>query len=158
LRLERLLRSKFYRSVVVTDAFKTLRISQPQGDLEEIPGIQITFNEYPRPRSDRHQTTIMLPREDAFEVAREIIRVHRGPAEFAPNRRGLAADHVGLHAMSESEALMIEAVMRWKDAKMRLALWQALADTDRAAVLLEHFVHCPNGFEDLAASELGFAR
>lgn len=158
MKLERLLRSKFYQSVVVTDAFRTLEITQPQGDFRETRGIQFRLNQYPRGAERNPHQTVLLPKDDAFELAREIIRVHRGFAEEPVRSGDVVADHVGFHAMSTSEALMIEAVMLWDDAELRLALWRALRSPETAQRLLCLFVEnlgIPDAFLGSARRELG---
>lgn len=158
MKLERLLRSKFWHSAAVTDAFQTLSITQPEGALREDRGIQLMFRGYPRGKESPRQT-ILLPANEAFEVARDVVRVHHR-VESEVND----VDLVGLHAMSQTEFLMIEAVMTWADPNLRLAFWNAMGNPMRATILMEHFVSSnfvaeisrqPSTFEALARGELG---
>ncbi len=158
MKIERLLRSRFYRSVVMTDAFKTLR-DMGNGHPEEVPGIHIAFKMYPRGGVNSEETSrvVMLPREDALEVARDVIRLHARSEPSAVSGQ-LVADHVGFHAMSEAEALMIEAVMLWDDPDLRVAFWQALRNVESTQILLKHFVEDQFRFQESAISELGYLK
>jgi hypothetical protein len=157
MKIEKLLRSKFYRSAVVDDAFNTLEITQPEGEMAQVRGIQITVHAYPRGSERNPHTTTMLPSEEAFELARNVIRVHRGTQVAEATRSGISADHVGIHAMSASEALMIEAVMGWEESKLRVAFWQSLREVETAQWMLVHFVRNldnPAMFKLVAAREI----